>query len=166
MSQSHEAAPAARITVVTFGFKYGPPPTNHYFDVSFLKNPARDPRWGLFSEPDGDMRAFVMAQPAAAEFVARTVELVAFLSEQDDDLRIGLGCNAGRHRSVLLAEALCDELAHRGFEVVLVHREREFSARGTRVQVPELPSVEQARSASTAQGRAQERAADANRRAA
>ena len=50
-----------RITLVTFGFKYGPPHTNHYFDVSFVKNPARDERWSLFSEPDVAMRAFVMA---------------------------------------------------------------------------------------------------------
>jgi|GEM_PF-1011408 len=135
------SASASRITVVTFGFKYGPPPTNHYFDVSFLSNPARDPRWGLFSEPDERMRAFVMAQPAAAEFVERAARFIAFLSAQDDDLRVGLGCNAGRHRSVLLAEALCESLARRGFEVVLVHREREFTARGERIEVPAPPSV-------------------------
>ncbi|QDU84385.1 glmZ(sRNA)-inactivating NTPase [Planctomycetes bacterium Pla163] len=120
----------SRITVVTFGFKYGPPPTNHYFDVSFLSNPARDPRWGLFSRPDEQMRDFVMAQPAARDFIASAVPLIAFLSGQDDDLRIGLGCNAGRHRSVLLAEALCLELARLGHEVHVVHRERDFDAQG------------------------------------
>lgn len=131
----------SRITVVTFGFKYGPPPTNHYFDVSFLSNPARDPRWGLFSRPDDEMRDFVLRQPAAREFVSRAAELIAFLSEQDDDLRIGLGCSAGRHRSVLLAETLAAELAGRGFDVVLVHRERDFDAAGTRVSAPERPAA-------------------------
>lgn len=137
----------SRITVVTFGFKYGPPPTNHYFDVSFLSNPARDPRWGLFSRPDEGMRDFVMEQPAAREFVERATAFIAFLSAQDDDLRVGLGCSAGRHRSVLLAETLCAELARRGFDVVLVHREREFDARGETVPVPEPPALDDHRAA-------------------
>ncbi|MEZ5976935.1 MAG: RNase adapter RapZ [Planctomycetota bacterium] len=119
-----------RVTLVTFGFKYGPPPTNHYFDVSFLKNPARDARWSLFSSPDGEMRDFVMAQPAARAFVERASDFVAFLADLDDDVRVGLGCNAGRHRSVLLAQALADALSEKGFEVVLVHRERTFESQG------------------------------------
>lgn len=131
--------PRARITVVTFGFKYGPPPTNHYFDVSFLANPARDPRWGLFSRPDEEMRAFVMGQPAARAFVERAVPLIAFLAEQDDDLRVGLGCNAGRHRSVLLAQTLTEELADLGHEVFLVHRERQFDELGQVVRTSRAP---------------------------
>jgi UPF0042 nucleotide-binding protein len=118
----------SRITLVTFGFKYGPPPANHYFDVSFLSNPARDARWGLFSPPDEQMREFVMAQPAAQQFVDRLVPLVEMLASVDDDVRIGLGCNAGRHRSVLLASAIAEALAARGHEVFVVHREREFDA--------------------------------------
>lgn len=130
----------SRITVVTFGFKYGPPPTNHTFDVSFLANPARDARWGLLSEPDDAMREFVLAQPAAAEFVARATELAVFLSEQDDDLRIGLGCSTGRHRCSLVAEALCDALANRGFDVLLVRREGDFGDYGERIDATECPS--------------------------
>jgi UPF0042 nucleotide-binding protein len=133
----------SRITLVTFGFKYGPPPANHYFDVSFLANPARDPRWGLFSRPDEEMRAFVTAQPAAAAFVERVVPLIEMLTEVDDDLRIGLGCNAGRHRSVLLARIVAEELERRGHSVHVVHREREFDelARPADAATEESPST-------------------------
>jgi UPF0042 nucleotide-binding protein len=115
-----------RLTLVTFGFKYGSPNTNHYFDVSFVKNPARDSRWGLFSEPDDEMRRFVLEQASAQAFLERALPLVKTLVACDDDVRVGLGCNSGRHRSFILAEELQRRLQADGYEVRLIHREEVY----------------------------------------
>ncbi len=115
-----------RITLVTFGFKYGLPNTNNYFDVSFVKNPARDSRWNLFSEPDDEMRHFVLSQPSAQAFIERVVPLLKTLVACDDDVRVGLGCNSGRHRSIVIAEELERHLLAEGFDVRLIHREEVY----------------------------------------
>ena len=93
-----------RVTIITFGFKYGPPPANYSFDVSFVKNPARDPRWGMFADATADgMAEFVLSQPKASNFLDSLIPMIGVLSQCDDDLRIALGCNAGRHRSRIIA---------------------------------------------------------------
>ncbi|MEM6571311.1 MAG: RNase adapter RapZ, partial [Planctomycetota bacterium] len=70
-ASSAHGAKQLSLTLVSFGFKYGQPPANHYFDVSFLKNPARQEGWTLFSEPGEEMRRWVLEQPAAVEFLER-----------------------------------------------------------------------------------------------
>ncbi len=95
-----------RITLITFGFKYGAPNANYYFDVSFLTNPAREAKWGLFAKPSPEMRDYVLEQPSCQRFLDRLVPLVATLVELDDDARIGIGCSSGRHRSYIVAEEL------------------------------------------------------------
>ena len=116
-----------RLTLVTFGFKYGPPNTNYYFDVSFLKNPAREPQWDLFCAPDERMRSFVLAQPLARSFLDSVVPVVRLLLECDDDVRVGLGCSSGRHRSVIIAEELKHRLESPSLAVRLIHREEVLS---------------------------------------
>jgi RNase adaptor protein for sRNA GlmZ degradation len=116
-----------RLTLVTFGFKYGAPNTNYYFDVSFLRNPARDARWDLFATPDGAMREFVLAQPLCRSFLDSVVPVIRLLLECDDDVRIGLGCSSGRHRSVIVAEELKRRLESAELSVRLIHREEVLS---------------------------------------
>jgi UPF0042 nucleotide-binding protein len=116
-----------RLTLITFGFKYGPPNTNYYFDVSFLKNPAREPQWDLFASPDEGMRQFVLSQPLARDFLATVVPVVELLLECDDDVRIGIGCSSGRHRSVIVAEELKRRIESAEVSVRLIHREEVMS---------------------------------------
>jgi RNase adaptor protein for sRNA GlmZ degradation len=115
-----------RLTLVTFGFKYGPPGTNYYFDVSFLRNPAREQQWSLFDEPSPAMRSFVLDQPQCREFLANVTPLIRTLVECDEDVRIGIGCSAGRHRSRILADELARMLADDGLDVHVVHREDAY----------------------------------------
>jgi len=112
-----------RLQIVTFGFKYGTPNTNYYFDVSFLKNPAREAKWGLFSAPSEEMREFVLRQEEAQIFLDKLQPLVLDLIKFDEDVRIGLGCNAGRHRSVILAEELYRRLQNENLDITIIHRE-------------------------------------------
>lgn len=115
-----------RLTIITFGFKYGLPGANYYFDVSFLRNPAREPQWGLFSKPCAAMRRFVMDQPEAVAFLDRLDPLVRLLLDVDDDVRIGIGCSSGRHRSYIMAELLKQRLEDDHTHVKLVHREEQY----------------------------------------
>ncbi len=124
---AHTAEPRTGVTLVSFGFKYGRPPANHVFDVSFLKNPAREATWGLWSTPSEDMRRWVLTQPAAVEFLAAALPFVRFLARTDDDVRIAFGCSAGRHRSTILVEELAQRLRDEGLDVAVFHREREFA---------------------------------------
>lgn len=113
-----------RVTIITFGFKYGPPPANYTFDVSFVRNPARDPRWGLFADATAEgMAEFVLQQPQAEAFLTNLIPLIDVLSRCDDDLRIGLGCSAGRHRSRIMAAELIRRLDEQGIQANLIHRE-------------------------------------------
>ncbi len=134
-SQGHDlASPApalpaqrAALTLISFGFKYGRPPANHVFDVSFLKNPAREASWGLWSEPSEEMRRWVLAQPLAVEFLATAAPFVRLLAKTDDDVRVAFGCSAGRHRSTILVEELARRLREEGLSVSVHHRERSFA---------------------------------------
>lgn len=128
-TQATAGTPTARrrLTIVTFGFKYGPPSTNHYFDVSFVRNPAREPMWDLFSQPCADMRRFVLQQPACQAFLESAEPLIRQLIQLDDDTRIGLGCSSGRHRSCIIGEELARRLQDDHTAVRLIHREEQFA---------------------------------------
>ncbi|MCB9913720.1 MAG: hypothetical protein H6828_01065 [Planctomycetes bacterium] len=122
-----ERRPRLALTLLSFGFKYGQPPANHYFDVSFLKNPAREDGWDLFSQRSDGMRRWVLEQRDAVEFLERMVPLACFLARADDDARIALGCSAGRHRSAILVEELARRLRAEGLDVHVHHREGSLS---------------------------------------
>ena len=115
------------LTLLTFGFKYGVPNANHWFDVSFLKNPARQEGWTLFDQPDAGMREFVLRQPECAAFLEALTALLRVLATCDDDLRVGIGCSSGRHRSRIVAEELKRRLEAEGAAVRLIHREEVYS---------------------------------------
>lgn len=116
-----------RLTLLTFGFKYGTPNTNTTFDVSFLRNPAREDGWTLFDLPDEGMRDFVLGQPEAQVFLEKVVPLLQAVLSFDDDLRVGIGCSSGRHRSRIVAAELKRRLERLGVDVRLVHREEVFA---------------------------------------
>jgi UPF0042 nucleotide-binding protein len=115
-----------RLTLLSFGFKFGPPPTNYYFDVSFLKNPARESQWDLFSRVTPRMREFVLAQPACRRFLDRMVPLLKVLIDCDDDVRVGIGCSAGRHRSAIVVEEIARRMEGEEVLVKILHREEAY----------------------------------------
>ena len=118
--------PTKRLALLSFGFKFGPPPTNYYFDVSFLKNPARDDRWDLFARVTPAMREFVLNQPNCRRFIEATVPLLRVLLECDGDVRVGFGCNAGRHRSAILVEEIARRLESDDVAIKVIHREESW----------------------------------------
>jgi len=119
------------ISVVSFGYKHGlPQESDLLFDTRFLPNPffvdGLRGRSGLETE----VRDYLEAIPDYREFLARIVDLVAFLipryiREGKSYLTVAIGCTGGRHRSVAMAEAVTRSLCDRGYEVKASHRDLE-----------------------------------------
>lgn len=120
-----------RITLLTFGFKYGLPlESDLVFDVRFLSNPyfveEMRERTGL----DADVRDYVLGQDETGGFLRLFRQVADFLlplyeREGKAYLTIAIGCTGGRHRSVAVAEAIAIRLRGRGWDVAVRHRDVE-----------------------------------------
>jgi UPF0042 nucleotide-binding protein len=123
------AGPGLRVTVMSFGFKYGLPlDADHVADVRFLPNPFwvpdLRPRTGL----DDAVRDYVLAQDGAEAFLkgyASTLGplLPGYVRENKRYLTVAVGCTGGKHRSVAVAEALAQLLRGPGVHTSTVHRD-------------------------------------------
>jgi RNase adapter protein RapZ len=118
-----------QILVLSFGFKHGVPlDVDNVLDVRFLPNPhwveAMRPLTGL----DEPVRRYVLGQPEAKEFLDRVEHLLNFLvpayvNEGKSYLTIAIGCTGGRHRSVVLAEEIANNLRELGYNPSVTHRD-------------------------------------------
>jgi UPF0042 nucleotide-binding protein len=121
--------PNLRVTVMSFGFKYGLPlDADQVADVRFLPNPfwipELRPRTGL----DREVSDFVLTREGAEEFVAaylRALEpvLAGYLRENKRYATIAVGCTGGKHRSVAVSEELVRRLVGKGIHAAIVHRD-------------------------------------------
>jgi UPF0042 nucleotide-binding protein len=118
------------VMLMSFGFKYGLPRANYYFDVGFIKNPARDPRWDFFSGADERMRSFVLEQKDVQRFIELTLPLLKLLAGLDQNQVFAFGCSAGRHRSTILVEELSRLLEESGIRTHVYHRDLHLNAAG------------------------------------
>jgi UPF0042 nucleotide-binding protein len=111
-----ESGTRTRITVVSFGYKYGlPMDSDLVIDVRFLPNPFWIPELREFTGLDADVRNYVLSQEGAEEFLDRYLELLRLISggyrrEGKRYLTIAVGCTGGKHRSVVVSEALAARL--------------------------------------------------------
>jgi UPF0042 nucleotide-binding protein len=135
-SRLGEAADPSRLAIqlISFGFKFGVPlEADLVFDVRFMQNPYYIDELRPLSGLSGEVRDFVLAQPAAEEFLRHVREFLAFalpayVGEGKTRLTIALGCTGGYHRSIVLAEELAGWLRDRDFGPVAVfHRELDRS---------------------------------------
>jgi UPF0042 nucleotide-binding protein len=120
------------IQLISFGYKYGLPlEADLVFDTRFIENPYYVPELREHSGLTEPVRAFVLGQPGAEEYLGLIDKLLgfsvpAFEAEGKSRLTIGIGCTGGRHRSIVFAEELARRLRERGSEPVEVfHRELE-----------------------------------------
>jgi UPF0042 nucleotide-binding protein len=100
------------VTLVSFGFKHGiPMDADLVFDVRFLPNPHFVPRLRPKTGRDRAVIKFMEDNRATGELITRLNDLLKFLvpqyvAEGKSYLTIAIGCTGGRHRSVMIAEAL------------------------------------------------------------
>ena len=117
------------VSLVSFGYRYGvPADSDLVFDVRFLPNPHFVPRLRKFSGRNPKVARYIRSFPQTGEFLRRIVSLLTYLiphyiREGKSYLTIAFGCTGGRHRSVMMAEAIRTTLAARGYTVKVVHRD-------------------------------------------
>ena len=125
-----ESAPSLKLTVLSFGFKYGlPPDADMVADLRFLPNPFWIPELSPLTGQDDAVREFVLRQPDAPEFVEHYTAALAAVAdgyrrENKRHATIAMGCTGGKHRSVAMAEEIARHLRSLpGVSVTVRHRD-------------------------------------------
>jgi UPF0042 nucleotide-binding protein len=118
-----------RVSVVSFGFKYGlPVDADMVADCRFLPNP----HWVADLAPqtgrDEPVIKYVLSQPGASDFLdafVRAVEiaLAGYDSSGRHYVLLAVGCTGGKHRSVVMADEMAARLAHTWPGIQVTHRD-------------------------------------------
>jgi UPF0042 nucleotide-binding protein len=117
------------VSLVSFGYRYGiPADADLVFDVRFLPNPHFVPKLRKYSGRDPRVAQYIRSFPQTGEFLRRVEGLLVYLiphyiREGKSYLTIAFGCTGGRHRSVMLAEAVRKTLHKKGYASKVVHRD-------------------------------------------
>ncbi|MDD3693403.1 MAG: RNase adapter RapZ [Oscillospiraceae bacterium] len=120
---------AMMVQCLSFGFKYGyPSEADLVFDVRCFPNPFYEPELKNKTGLDKDVRDFVMNNNEVKGFIERLYQLIDYLlplyqNEGKSQLIMSIGCTGGKHRSVVLAEALCQHIEEQGYRVAVNHRD-------------------------------------------
>ncbi len=111
-----------RLTLVSFGFKYGlPTDADHVVDVRFLPNPYWVPALRGHTGRESAVSTYVLGQEGAEEFLERYAAalqpvLEGYRRENRSYATIAIGCTGGKHRSVAMSERLAELLRSRSGE--------------------------------------------------
>ena len=122
------------VTCLAFGFKAGIPAECAWVvDTRCLDNPYWVPELKPLDGRDPRVRDYVRRQPAAGRLLDGLEKaLVPLLPEYRrrgrTELTVGFGCTGGRHRSVVLADAMVARLRAADPEVDVECRARELPA--------------------------------------
>lgn len=117
------------VTISSFGFRHGlPRGLDMLLDVRFLPNPHFVPELRPLTGCDPQVIDYLQSQSEVEETISRFVDLLAYLlprfgREGKSYVTVGVGCTGGRHRSVMIAEALRTRLAELGFKARVEHRD-------------------------------------------
>jgi UPF0042 nucleotide-binding protein len=109
---SDDASNSTRVTVMSFGFKYGlPSDADMVADARFLPNPFWVQELRSQSGLDEPVREYVLGRDDAEEFLesysaALAPVLDGYRRENKRHATIAVGCTGGKHRSVAVAEEL------------------------------------------------------------
>jgi RNase adapter protein RapZ len=124
-------AAGLRLSVVSFGFKYGlPVDADLVADCRFLPNPHWVAELAPMTGLDEPVREYVLAQSGAEEFLCYYTQLLhvvlpGYEREGKRFVTLAVGCTGGKHRSVAIAEQLAQRVEALGGEtdVQVGHRD-------------------------------------------
>ncbi|QPK93760.1 RNase adapter RapZ [Actinomyces sp. zg-332] len=126
---SDEDSNSLRVTVMSFGFKYGiPVDADWVVDMRFLANPYWVSELRHLTGKDKPVSDYVISQEGAKEFAnsylkALRPALNGYLNELKPFVTIAVGCTGGQHRSVAMSEYFSEALRQMGLPVVTLHRD-------------------------------------------
>jgi RNase adapter protein RapZ len=118
-----------RITVVSFGFKYGVPvDADLLADMRFLPNPHWVPDLRPLTGQDPVVAAYVKDRASAQEFLERYLPVIetvgdGYLQEGKRFMTVAIGCTGGKHRSVAMSEEIAERLRAEGRDAEVTHRD-------------------------------------------
>lgn len=125
----HAQGVPMRVQIVSFGHKHGGlRDIDLLLDVRHLPNPFFISDLRDLSGHDRRVVEYLMGSEEVQETLRRFGELLDYLlplyrREGKSYLTVGIGCTGGRHRSVMIANALARRLRRAGFEASAVHRD-------------------------------------------
>lgn len=120
---------AMRLTIMSFGFKFGlPPEADLVLDVRCLPNPFYVPELKHKTGLDQEVVDFVMSHPEAQELLHRyenflQYALPLYVKEGKSQLTIAVGCTGGKHRSITFVRKLAEYCTSLGYEPGVQHRD-------------------------------------------
>ncbi|SDL16657.1 RNase adapter RapZ [Microbacterium azadirachtae] len=127
---AEEGAARHKLTVMSFGFKYGlPSDADLVADMRFLPNPFWIDELRGSTGLDAEVRDYVLSREGAQEFLdAYTAALRPILEgyqrENKSHSTVAIGCTGGKHRSVAMVEELAARLGQiPGVAVTVRHRD-------------------------------------------
>jgi RNase adapter protein RapZ len=118
-----------RVTVLSFGFKYGlPVDADFVADARFLPNPYWVPELRDHTGKETEVSRYVLGQRGASVFVDTFVRLLnatapGFEREGKRYVTVAVGCTGGKHRSVAIAEELARRLRETRLSAHAQHRD-------------------------------------------
>ncbi|MDP2689274.1 MAG: RNase adapter RapZ [Deltaproteobacteria bacterium] len=104
------------VNIISFGFRYGiPTDADLVFDIRFLPNPFFVDSLKALDGTDEKVRDYVLGMDETKEFLRRLKDFLGYLlplyrNEGKSYLTIAIGCTGGKNRSVVIAEALSEEI--------------------------------------------------------
>jgi len=117
------------ISVMSFGYKYGvPSEADLVFDARFLPNPNFIPSLKPLTGRDAAVVRYLKRHEETGKFLARLRSFLSYVvpryvREGKSYLTIAVGCTGGRHRSVMIANALGEALGGKGYTAKVRHRD-------------------------------------------
>ena len=129
-----KAVPAKRMKIylLSFGFKYGiPADADLVIDVRFLPNPHFVQELRNLDGTSPKVKEFMDRWKETHIFLEKYLDLLNYLiphyeKEGKSSLTIAVGCTAGTHRSVSIADAIYRELKKTTNLITLTHRDIEL----------------------------------------
>lgn len=104
------------INLISFGYKYGiPTDADLVMDIRFLPNPFFNNSLKWLDGTDEQVKKFVLGNEQSQEFLNRFRNFLDYLipmywKEGKSYLTIAIGCTGGKHRSVVIAEKLAEDI--------------------------------------------------------
>lgn len=118
-----------QVSIVSFGFRHGlPRGLDMLLDVRFLPNPHFIPDLRSLTGLDTRVVNYLESQEEVQETIKKFADLLEYLlprfgREGKSYLTIGIGCTGGRHRSVMVGEALHKNISAAGYKAKIAHRD-------------------------------------------
>ena len=123
-----------KITILSFGYRYGLPRADTILDMRCLDNPFWCEELREKTGLDRPVQEYIFSNPNSTAYADKlfkllTTQIACAEGRQDiqrngcGQLNVALGCTGGHHRSVAMAEHLAAALSRCGHEVELHHRD-------------------------------------------